>query len=134
MRKKKRQGIGERMRVVSTRISQKKYDEFEAMLKNSNIKTMSELVRHILENRKIRQEYYDKSLDLLMPELVEKRKQLQAIGVNINQITKRFHVQQWPEAMLINGKEVAGLCGEATTNVEAFFNLFTKIIQKWLPE
>ncbi|SEA14739.1 hypothetical protein SAMN05192529_10938 [Arachidicoccus rhizosphaerae] len=134
MIRKKRGKVVGRMRVVSTRIREKKYEEFRKMMADSSIKTMSELFRHILENRKITLEYYDKTLDKVMLELADIRRELLSIGVNINQVTKRFHVQRWPDAMLMNAREIALLYQEVDLRIKELFDLITKIAQKWLPE
>lgn len=134
MNKKKQIKKDDPMRELHFRLTQRKYDELKDILDNSNITTMSELIRHILENRKIRQEYYDKSLDLVMPDLAQNRRELRAIGMNMSQVMKRFSEQQWPEEMLKDSVEAANLCQAAGLNIESFLNLLTKIIQKWLPE
>ena len=134
MRKQKRSVGSDYKKTVIARVSAQKYEELVAILGRSRLRTMSELLRDILDNRKITLEYYDKTLDKVMLELSEIRRELQSIGVNINQVTKRFHVQQWPEAMLINAGEIAGLYQQIDLRMEYLFSVIDKIAQKWLPE
>lgn len=134
MRRQKRKTNVEIRRAVSTRISQKMYDELQKMLGSSTLNSMSELIRHILANQKVVHEYYDATLDKVMLELSENRKDIQAIGVNINQVTKRFHNQKWPEAMLVNAREIAGLYQLVDLRMQKLFDFMTEIAQKWLPE
>jgi hypothetical protein len=57
------------------------------MLQNSDCHFMGELVRSILSREKITIYQKDVSFDAPMEELIRIRKELNAIGVNINQIT-----------------------------------------------
>jgi hypothetical protein len=52
---------------------------------------MAELTRRILSKEKITCYHRDTSLDEPLEELIMIRKELNAIGVNINQITHHFH-------------------------------------------
>jgi len=134
MRKQKSSAGKDYKKTVIARISEQKFEELVGILSRSRLRTMSELLRDILDNRKITVEYYDKTLDKVMLELSEIRRELQSIGVNINQVTKRFHVQQWPEAMLINAEEIAGLYQQIDLRMEKLFSAIDQIAQKWLPE
>jgi hypothetical protein len=119
---------------VFTRISKEKYEELTAMLHHSRCKTVSELLRHILENRKIVVEHYDSSLDKVMEQLSGIRKELQAIGVNINQVTQRFHTEKWPEGRLFQALEIAKLYQQADLKVSDLFEVVEKLSELWLPK
>lgn len=121
-------------RTVIARISEQKYEELGEMLGSSRLRTMSELLRDILDNRKITLEYYDKTVDKVMLELSGIRRELQSIGVNINQVTKRFHVQDWSGAMLTNAGEIAGLYQQVDLRMEKLYDVIDQIAQKWLQE
>lgn len=134
MRKQKSSARSDYKKTVIARISEQRYDELGELLGRSRLRTMSELLRDILDNRKITLEYYDNTLDKVMLELSEIRRELQSIGVNINQVTKRFHVQQWPEAMLINAGEIAELYQQVNLRMQKLFDVIDQIARKWLPE
>jgi hypothetical protein len=53
---------------------------------------MSELVRDILENKPVTVRVYDDTFDQYMEQLILITKEVNAIGVNINQVTHFFHV------------------------------------------
>ena len=58
---------------------------------DSDYKTIGEVARCILSNRKIKLFYRDISMNGPMEELALIRKELKAIGININQITRSFN-------------------------------------------
>lgn len=134
MRKQQKRRKVEFIHLVATHISQKKYDELQEMLGKSTLNTMSELLRNILENRKITLEYYDTTLDKVMLELCEHRREIQSIGLSINEVTQRFHIQKWPEAMLENAQEIAGSYQRVDLSMQKLFDLIAKIAKKWLPD
>jgi len=78
-------------KLVGVRLKEKAYNKFKAMLLNTNCQTVGELLRVIATHQKIFFYYKDASLDLPMHELSLIRKQITAIGYNINQITHHFH-------------------------------------------
>jgi hypothetical protein len=121
-------------RAVIARISTEKYEELKRLLATSRLRTMSELLRHILENRKVIVEHYDNTFDKVMAELSKIRKEINAIGVNINQVTRKFHAQQWPEAMLAGALEIVKLYQQTDEKVSVLFTIIENLSHKWLPE
>lgn len=119
---------------VFTRISKEKYRELTAMLQSSRCKTVSELLRHILENRKIVVEHYDSSMDKAMEQLSGIRKELHAIGININQLTRYFHGAKTAEARLYNAMEITKLYQQADLKISELFNVVEKLSLLWLPK
>lgn len=119
---------------VFTRISKEKYEELDKLLQGSRCKTISELVRHILENRKIVVEDYDSSLDKVMEQLSGIRKELHAIGININQVTRYFNGAKTAEARLYNVMEIAKLYQQADLKVSELFGVVEKLSELWLPK
>ncbi|HEY0298486.1 MAG TPA: plasmid mobilization relaxosome protein MobC [Arachidicoccus sp.] len=121
-------------RVVIARISKKKYEELRQLLTGSRLRTMSEVFRHILENRPVIIEHYDHTFDKVMAELSGIRKEIRAIGVNINQVTRKFHKQLLPQAMLANALEIAKLYQQTDLKVSELFTVIENLSKKWLPE
>lgn len=119
---------------VFTRISKEKYEEIEKLLQSSRCKTVSELLRHILENRKIVVEHYDNSLDKVMEQLSGIRKELHAIGININQLTRYFHGAKTAEAKLYNAMEIAKLYQQTDLKITELFTVVAKLSELWLPK
>jgi hypothetical protein len=117
---------------VFTRISKEKYEELEKLLQGSRCKTISELLRHILENRKIVVEHYDSSLDKVMEQLSGIRKEIQSIGININQVTHYFHLAKEPESKIFNALEIVKLYQQTDLKVTELFSIVAKLSELWL--
>ena len=95
---------------------------------------MSELVRHILNNRPVTLLHRDKSLDLLVEELAAIRKELRSIGININQITRQFHIAPEKEQKLFHALGVADQYNLVGNKVDSLFTVISKISAQWLPK
>src|SRR5882762_3678180 len=77
--------------LICTRISDEKYRELEEILSHPPDRTMSALVRKILENRPIKIFTHDSSMDPALMELAEIREKIRLTGIIINQNTKSFN-------------------------------------------
>jgi hypothetical protein len=122
-------------RRIHTRITQTKYDELNALLvKRRSIHTLSELLRNILDNRKIVVQSYDVSLDKVMEQLSGIRKELQSIGVNVNQVTRRFHAEEQPEGKLFQAIKIVKLYQQTDLKVSRLFEVIAKLSELWLPK
>ena len=119
---------------IHTRITKAKFEELNRLLaKSRGIHSLSELLRSILNNKKIITQSYDTSLDKVMEELSRLRKEIQFIGININQITHKFHREDTAEGRLYRSLEVAKLYQQVEAKVERLLSLITKLSQLWLP-
>src|SRR5688572_29046732 len=76
---------------IKTRVNDQKFTELSNLLPKTRCKTMSELVRNILHNKPIKVYTVDESFPKLMEEISSIRKELNAIGININQVTRGFN-------------------------------------------
>ena len=120
---------------VHTRVTKEKYDELTALLKQSRgLHSHSELLRHILDHQAIITRTYDETMDKVIEELSAIRKELQAIGVNINQVTRRFHAEDLPEGKLFQALEIAKLYQQADAKVTLLFSIISNLSKQWLPE
>jgi ribosomal protein L29 len=87
-----------RKRIVGVRFTIKEYEQIEKKWKDSTCRKLSEYVRKIIFNKPIVATYRNKSLDDLMTELIQLKKELNGIGNNFNQAVKKLHtVHQIPE-------------------------------------
>lgn len=87
-----------RKRIVGVRFTTKEYEQIEKKWKASTCKKLSEYVRKIIFNKPIVATYRNKSLDDLMTELIQLKKELNGIGNNFNQAVKKLHtLHQIPE-------------------------------------
>lgn len=119
---------------VHARISPEKHRALAALLKQTRYGSMSELIRRILEEREIRIVTYDGSFDQTMEVLCSIEKELHAIGVNINQITRQFNSTTSESARVLQSLQVSGEYKEVAEKVDALRILISKLASRWLRE
>lgn len=76
---------------IGLRVSKPFYQKMEGWLAHSNCRSIAELVRAILYKEEIVWYHKDASLDAITIQLTAIRKELNAIGTNINQVTRYFN-------------------------------------------
>lgn len=104
----------------------------EEWLENSNCQTLSELARRILYREEIIWYHKDESLETAALELAGVRKELNAIGKNINQITHRFHIEDSPTQKLVQALKVSKEYEKVGQKVETVLAIASQISKKWL--
>ena len=119
---------------IKTRVNDAKFNQLNDLLKKSECQNMSELVRHILNNRPVVLLHRDKSLDLLIEALAGIRKELRSIGININQITHQFNTYPEKERKLFYALEAAEQYSVVGNKVEQLFKIITKLSEQWSPK
>lgn len=128
MKKREKERLTHR---IHTRITRQKYEELSALLKRSGGQhSLSELLRNILDNRQIRVRTYDASLEKIMEELSAIRTQIHAIGININQVTRRFHTERQPESRIL---ELTTLFQQSDQRITELFSVVAQLSERWLP-
>src|ERR1700754_1176816 len=80
--------------LLRIRVNQTAYQKLTAMQKQSDCRSICEIARKILSKERINLFHKDASLNGPMEELALIRKELKAIGININQQTHHFHTSQ----------------------------------------
>lgn len=76
------------------RINETTFKRLQKLQQQSHYPSIAEVVRRILGKQKIKLYYRDTTLDGLMEKLALIRKELKAIGININQQTRYFHTSR----------------------------------------
>ncbi len=76
---------------IKTRVNEKRYRSLVDLLAKTRHRSMSEMIREILNNKPITVCTYDKTFDQHMEQLISLQQEIQSIGVNINQVTRFFH-------------------------------------------
>jgi len=95
---------------------------------------MSALLRDILEHEEIVVLTRDNTLDKAMEELSGIRKELQAIGININQVTRRINHTEMQDEQLALSQNVLSEFRQTSSKVDVLFKLIDQLSEKWLPE
>ncbi|MCK7559467.1 plasmid mobilization relaxosome protein MobC [Chitinophaga sedimenti] len=118
---------------VKTRITAYHFERFSDMLSKSHYKTMSELLRHVLCEGKVEVVTIDESLDKVMEELVDARKEVKAVGVNLNQLTKLLNVKG-KIALPMELNIIQASIQEIREQLRRPLEIISELSRKWLRE
>jgi len=116
------------------RVSEPQFNKLEKLRLESNCQTVAEIVRRILSNRKVNCFYTDITMNAPMEELVSIRKELKAIGININQITRSFNTYKAGIQRAYYVLKVADLYKKVDSKIDTLLILVSKLTEKWLQE
>lgn len=123
-------------RKIGLRVSTPFYHKMKGWLAKSNCRSVAELARHIIYKERIIFYTKDATMDGVAAELAGIKKELRAIGVNINQVTKYFNSKALPSAKIFEAlkildeyKKVTVKCDAVLAGVEKISN---KMIEKKL--
>lgn len=114
------------------RVNENLYQKLSNLLAESNCQSMGEVVRKILQNQKINCFYRDDSLNGVMEELALIRKELKAIGVNINQQTRYFNACKSDAEKRFHAQQTIELYQKVDLKTERLLALISKLAAKWL--
>jgi len=78
-------------RKVTVRFKPEEYNKVNVSFKTTTKKKLSEYIRFVLLEKPVTVYTRDQSVDDLMSELVQLRKELSGMGSNFNQLVKRLH-------------------------------------------
>jgi len=120
---------------VRTRLTQKAFGRLDKIRQSSDCHSVGEVARKLLSQEKITLFYKDMTLSAAMEELALIRKELKAIGININQLTRGYHIarkkSQQTDHYLLN---VAKLYQIVDTKTDEILHIINQLSQKWLPK
>jgi len=120
---------------VHTRITQQKFDELTAILNDARgIHSLSHLLRVMLDNKPIIIQRYDATQDKIIAVLSGIRTELRAIGVNINQVTREFHITDYPEGRLARAQDIAKLFQQADGKISQVLTVISNLAMQWSPK
>lgn len=118
---------------IRTRVNKETYQKLESLLANSTCQSIGELARKLITREKINCTYRDITMNTPMEELTSIRKELKAIGININQITRTFNQEKTRENNRQNYiMQIAELYRKVDTKVERLLVLISQLTEKWL--
>lgn len=127
-----RKKIGETERLIHTiglRVSDPFYKKMEGWLAQSNCQTMAELARRIIYKEKIIWYHKDATTDAVTVELTAIRKELKAIGTNINQVTRHFNSSNIPNQKIFESLKILDEYKKVSSKVDNLLTLLDSIIQ-----
>jgi hypothetical protein len=121
-------------KVVRTRVTKANYQRLEKLLTTSNCRSIGEVARKILSKEKILCLYKDVTLSGTMEELSRIRKELKAIGININQLTRGFNSSRNEPGQAFYTQKAIERSKEIDGKIDRLMILVTSLTKKWLQE
>lgn len=118
--------------LVGVRLSKTVYDRLEDVRKNTDCQTMGELGRRILSRERITYFQKDATMDATVEELSRIRKELNSIGININQITHSFHNADLPNQKTFHALKVAEQYKKVGDKIDQLLVIVSQLAKKWL--
>src|SRR6267142_6882642 len=119
-------------RLIGVRLKETDYNKFKAMIHNTNCQTVGELLRAIVMKEKIFFYYIDGTMKMRFEELAGIHSAINAIGRNINQITRHFHEMDDAKKKIYLSLNVAGEYKKVGKKEEELMTLIEAIARKWL--
>lgn len=117
---------------VRTRVTQTTWNKLEKLQQESGCQSIGEVARMILSDEPINCFYKDVSLNTPMEEMALIRKELKAIGININQQTKFFHMSKSEAQRAFFTLKTAELYKNVGGKVEELLSIINRLAEKWL--
>ena len=121
-----------RTRKITLRLTREEYVKIEQKYKASTCRKLSDYFRKLLFDKNITTTYRNQSLDDFTEETILLRKELNAIGSNLNQVVKKLHtLQQIPEfrVWIISFEIDRKIIND---KIEGIKSHTSKITDKWL--
>lgn len=117
---------------VSFRVAEAEHQKLEQLCKQSDCRTIGEVVRRILSSQQIVYFHKDASMDAPMETLSEIREELRRIGININQVTRYFNSCKTDAEKNSYGMKVAALFVSVEPQLKIVMALIAQMSRKWL--
>jgi len=117
---------------VQAKVTEEVYKRLDQVKSISDCQTIGELARRILSKEKITTYHRDVSLDAPLEELVKIRKEINAIGVNINQITHQFHLTDDPKQRVFQALKIADEYKKVGARIDRLMTMISYLGRKWL--
>ena len=121
-----------RTRKITLRLTPEEYAKIEQKWKKSTCRKLSDYLRKHLFDKSVTTIYRNQSLDDFIEETAMLRKELNAIGINLNQTVKKLHKLQqilefkvWIISFEIDKRNI-------NTKIDLIERHTSKITDKWL--
>ncbi|MFI5452173.1 mobilization protein [Pedobacter sp. UC225_61] len=114
------------------RVNESTYQKLGKLLSESECQTLADVARKILANQKINCVYKDASMDEPMEQLALIRKELKAMGVNINQQTRYFNACKTDSEKRFHAERTINQLEKLEPLANKLFTLISKLAEKWL--
>lgn len=115
--------------LIGVRVSEAFYNKLEGLRRNSNCQTLGEFARMILQKEEIIWYHKDASSDTVTVELTAIRKELKAIGTNVNQVTRYFNGSTIPNQKIFDALKILDEYKKVTSQVDKLLTLLDNILK-----
>ena len=123
-----------RSRLVGVRFKQEEYRLLHDKYKTTTCRQLSEYIRRVLFDKKITVFSRNKSMDDFMTELIVLRKELAAIGNNLNQAVKTLHTYREISEVKIWILFNDGMIKEIAKHTEEIKSQINQFSESWSQE
>jgi hypothetical protein len=120
--------------VVCTRVDDEKYQELMNILSHPPHYGMSNLLRKIIENRRIKIFTSDPALDPILAELNEIREKIKQTGIIINQHTRNFNSHSAFQAKEFHAKLAFIQYAALGKPIDRLLEIIGPLANRWLSE
>ena len=114
------------------RVTENTLRKLEKIRRNSDCQTVPEVIRRILEKEKIIYYHKDASMDEPMEVLTSIQKELKAIGININQVTRQYNGSIAEGQRYHHLQTMVQYYQQVDAKISLLLNLISKLARKWL--
>lgn len=118
--------------IIGVRVSKNSFDKLEKQRTQSNARTIGEFARSILLKEKIIFYHKNAELESVALELAVVRKELNAMGRNINQITRHFHTADNAGQKMFQAMKAADEYKKVSAKADQLMKMIGDISKKWL--
>ena len=117
---------------IIVRVTAAEFKRLDDLRKDSDVKTIGDIIRNILSNRKVKIFHQDVSMSKPMEEMALIRKELRSIGININQITRSFNQDHSEVKRAFYSLKAAEKYAKVGEKVEELLVMISKFAEQWL--
>jgi len=117
---------------IIVRVTAAEFKRLDELRKDSDVKTIGDIIRKILSNQKIKIIKQDLSISKPMEEMALIRKELRSIGVNINQITRSFNQDHSDVKRAFHSLKAAEQYTKVGDKVDELLVVISKLAEQWL--
>lgn len=117
---------------IGLRVSEEFYQKLERWRASSNCRTVGELARRILYKEEINWYHKDASMDDTIRELAQIRKELNAIGNNLNQIARAANGQLDAGSIATQVEKINSCIDQVRPLLAQLLETIGALSQKWL--
>lgn len=117
---------------IVIRVNEATYARLEKIQKESDCQSIGEVARKILSNKRIKCFHRDISLNAPMEEMALIRKEIKAIGININQQTHKFHISETPMERSFHHIKTTDEYKRIEPKIDRLLAIISKLAQRWL--